>query len=141
MILISTLTVLMFFGGSHPPTDISFFQAEDGIRCFHVTGVQTCALPISARLIAGVTAKVLRDGPTASGLWHLTAAGGTSWHGFAEAIFAGAAARGLLPRAPRVVPITSLDYPTPARRPAYSRLDTTRLQSDFHIRLPHWTDA
>src|SRR5690606_41973061 len=75
MILISTLTVLMFFGGSHPPTDISFFQAEDGIRCFHVTGVQTCALPISARLIAGVTAKVLRDGPTASGLWHLTAAG------------------------------------------------------------------
>jgi len=97
--------------------------------------------PTPARLIAGVTAKVLRDGPTASGLWHLTAAGGTSWHGFAEAIFAGAAARGLLPRAPRVVPITSLDYPTPARRPAYSRLDTTRLQSDFHIRLPHWTDA
>ncbi|NLA67861.1 MAG: dTDP-4-dehydrorhamnose reductase [Gammaproteobacteria bacterium] len=97
--------------------------------------------PTPARLIAAATATVLRDGPAASGLWHLTAAGGTSWHGFAEAILAGAAARGLLPAAPRVVPIATRDYPTPARRPAYSRLDTTRLESDFRIRLPDWADA
>lgn len=45
---------------------------------------------------------------------------------------------GLLPRAPRVVPITTADYPTPAKRPAYSRLSIEKLQRDFDIVLPEW---
>jgi len=94
--------------------------------------------PTPAALIADVTARALRH-PDASGTWHLTAEGETSWHGFAEAIFAGAVERGLLPRAPRVEAITTADYPTPAKRPAYSRLDTTTLQRDFGVELPHWT--
>ena len=97
--------------------------------------------PTPARLIAGTTAQALRADPGASGLWHLTAAGSTSWHGFAEAIFSGAEARGLLAKAPRVLPIPSSDYPTPARRPAYSCLDTDRLQADFGLTLPDWKDA
>lgn len=96
--------------------------------------------PTPAALIADVTARALRD-PDASGTWHLTADGETSWHGFAEAIFAGAVERGLLPRAPRVQAITTADYPTPAKRPAYSRLDTSTLQRDFDIELPHWTQG
>ena len=97
--------------------------------------------PTPARLIARTTAQALRNSPQATGLWHLTAAGSTSWHGFAEAVFAGAHARGLLPRMPTVLPIASSEYPTPARRPAYSCLDTDRLQADFGITLPDWKEA
>lgn len=97
--------------------------------------------PTSAALIADVTAQVLRQGTEASGTWHLTAAGHTSWHGFAEAIFARAVAAGLLPRAPQVVAIPTSEYPTPARRPAYSCLDTTTLRRDFGIDLPAWETA
>ncbi|MCD9047982.1 dTDP-4-dehydrorhamnose reductase [Luteimonas sp. MHLX1A] len=96
--------------------------------------------PTPAALIADVTARALAH-PDASGTWHLTAEGETSWHGFADAIFAGAVERGLLPRAPHVEPITTADYPTPAKRPAYSRLDTSTLQRDFGVELPHWTQG
>ena len=94
--------------------------------------------PTSAGLIADVTAALLPQAGTRSGTWHLTASGDTSWHGFAEAIFAGAVARGMLSRMPQVNAIGTADYPTPARRPAYSRLDTSRLQADFGVELPDW---
>lgn len=97
--------------------------------------------PTPAALIANVTAQVLKGENTASGIWHLTATGETSWHGFAEAIFAGAVERGLIRRAPKVEAITTADYPTPARRPAYSRLDTNTLEHDFGIALPDWRAA
>src|SRR5690606_2991933 len=70
--------------------------------------------PTPAALIADVTAQVLeRVDPARSGLWHLTPTGQTSSHGFAEAIFEGAVARGLLARSPKVEAITTADYPTP----------------------------
>ncbi|HRN61327.1 MAG TPA: dTDP-4-dehydrorhamnose reductase [Luteimonas sp.] len=97
--------------------------------------------PTPAWLIADTTAAILGRPFAASGLWHLTARGGTSWHGFAEAIVDVAHARGLIDRVPRVVPISSAEYPTPARRPAYSCLDVARLEGDFPIRLPDWHDA
>ena len=101
--------------------------------------------PTPAALIADVTAtalsKVLAGTAPDAGTWHLVAAGQTTWHGFAEAIFVAAVERGLLPRAPRVLPITTVDYPTPARRPAYSCLDTTALQRDFGVELPQWRDG
>lgn len=94
--------------------------------------------PTSAGLIADVTAALLPQVGVRSGTWHLTASGETSWHGFAEAIFAGAVARGMLAKAPHVNAIATSDYPTPAKRPAYSRLDTSRLQTDFGVELPDW---
>jgi dTDP-4-dehydrorhamnose reductase len=97
--------------------------------------------PTPAALIADVTARALQRRSADSGTWHLTASGQTSWHGFAEAIFAGAVARGLLPRAPRVEPIATADYPTPAARPAYSVLDTHKLRETFGIFLPAWQDG
>ena len=105
-----------------------------------VVGDQVGA-PTSAGLIAEVTAQVLVQAPVQPGLWHLVASGQTSWHGFADAIVAGAFERGLLPRMPRVVPIATSEYPTPAKRPAYSVLDTTRLQRDFEIRPAAWQDG
>jgi dTDP-4-dehydrorhamnose reductase len=97
--------------------------------------------PTPAALIADVTARALRHATGRSGTWHVTPAGQTSWHGFAEAIFAGAVARGLLTRAPKVHAITTVDYPTPAARPGYSVLDTGKLQRDFGIGLPDWRDG
>ncbi|HVR82177.1 MAG TPA: dTDP-4-dehydrorhamnose reductase [Luteimonas sp.] len=97
--------------------------------------------PTSAGLIADVSADVLRRSFGRSGCWHLTASGETSWCGFAEAIIAGAHARGLIPRRPRVVPIATADYPTPAARPAYSVLDTGKLQRDFDLCPAAWPDG
>ena len=97
--------------------------------------------PTSAALIADVTAQVLASAPAASGLYHLTASGETTWHGFAEAIIDRAHALGQLARKPRIVPIATADYPTPAARPAYSVLDCSKLQRDLGIDLPDWRAA
>ncbi|RRU69674.1 dTDP-4-dehydrorhamnose reductase [Stenotrophomonas maltophilia] len=97
--------------------------------------------PTSAALIADVTAMALQRSPSLSGTWHLTANGQTSWHGFAEAIFAEALATGVLAKVPTVEAIPSSEYPTPAKRPAWSVLDNRKLQQDFGIVLPRWQDG
>lgn len=97
--------------------------------------------PTPAAWIADATGQLLQHGLAASGTWHLVAAGETSWHGFADAIMDEAQAVGLLPHRPRVLPIATADYPTPARRPAYSVLDTTKLQREFGIVPSDWRDG
>jgi dTDP-4-dehydrorhamnose reductase len=94
--------------------------------------------PTPAALIADLTAELLRLQDAPSGTFHLTPRGETSWHGFAEAIFEEAAARGLIARAPTVVPIATSDYPTRARRPGYSRLDIGKLEQVLGHSLPEW---
>lgn len=69
-----------------------------------------------------------------SGVYHLTAQGATSWHGFTEAIVAQAG------KSCSVTPITTLEYPTPARRPANSRLDCAKFIGQF-CGLPQWDQA
>ncbi len=69
---------------------------------------------------------------------HLVASGHTSWHGFATTIFDGATKRGLLARAPHVVAIGTAEYPTPAKRPAWSVLDNSGFERDFVCALPEW---
>ncbi len=94
--------------------------------------------PTPASWIADATAAMLRRGIDDAGTWHVVADGETSWHGFASAIMREAVAAGLLARAPSVLPIGTADYPTPARRPAYSVLDTARLRRDFGLQPPGW---
>ena len=97
--------------------------------------------PTPAALIAEVTAAILQQPLHSSGIWNLTAAGQASWHGFAQAIVDEAVELRLIANAPQVVAIATADYPTPAARPAYSVLDTARLQHAFGIELPHWRDG
>ena len=97
--------------------------------------------PTPASLIADVTAELLRLRDAPSGTFHLTPRGETTWHGFAEAIFEAAAARGLIARAPKVLPIDTADYPTRAQRPAYSCLDVSKLNARLEQRLPNWDEA
>lgn len=103
-------------------------------------------VPTSARLIAEVTAacigRLATGSPLASGVYHLAPHGETTWCRFARAILAAAREQGVPLRCPpeNVVGIGTADYPLPARRPANSRLDTTKLETALNIRLPEWQD-
>jgi dTDP-4-dehydrorhamnose reductase len=101
--------------------------------------------PTSAGFLAKATAQIagkwLKDSRPNSrqgGVFHLTAAGDTTWHGFARAIFEEATATGRLPKAPSVLPIDSASYPTPAKRPAWSVLDTAKTLATFGVIPPDW---
>lgn len=103
----------------------------------HVVGDQI-GTPTPAGLIADVTASIVAAQGRSSGIWHLTPHGQTSWYGFSEAIVDGAYARGLLAKRPIVTAITTDEYPTPARRPAWSVLDNSSLERDWGVALPDW---
>ncbi|MCK6406249.1 MAG: dTDP-4-dehydrorhamnose reductase [Rhodocyclaceae bacterium] len=102
--------------------------------------------PTPAALIADVTAQILSATQRGTRiedarLYHLTAADPVSWCGFAREILRLAAATpGLanLPAPESVTGIATADYPLPARRPANSRLDCSRLEGDFDLELPDW---
>ena len=100
--------------------------------------------PTWARDVADATAQLVAGaqqrrgaGQFSSDLLHMTAAGETSWHGFAQAILD----RAGLPASsrPAVRAITTEEFPTPARRPRSSRLSCDRLRERYGIALPHWT--
>jgi dTDP-4-dehydrorhamnose reductase len=74
--------------------------------------------------------------PAYRGIFHAAGTGATTWHGLAVATFEEAGRHGA--KVPEVVPIATSEYPTPAKRPANSRLDCTRLNEVFGVRLPHW---
>jgi dTDP-4-dehydrorhamnose reductase len=94
---------------------------------------------VTAHAIGRAGAECMADTPI-SGVFHLTASGSTSWHGFAAAILEIAAGRGLLPaqRLPRLRAIPTEAYPRPAARPRNSRLAADRLKERFGIALPDW---
>ncbi|MCF7222394.1 dTDP-4-dehydrorhamnose reductase [Marilutibacter chinensis] len=97
--------------------------------------------PTPAWLIADATAEILLRGIGTSGILHLTSAGECSWHAFASEIMRLGVATGRMAQAPRVTPIATAEYPTPARRPAYSVLDTRHLVDRYGVDLPRWEDA
>jgi len=83
-------------------------------------------------------AAAARDRNT-GGIYHLAAAGETTWHGFAAAIFVGWSRRGR--RVPALEAITTAQYPTAAQRPANSRLDCSKIARVFGVRLPPWQSS
>jgi dTDP-4-dehydrorhamnose reductase len=109
--------------------------------------------PTSSRALARLVRALLDRGETgelaraqvdrladASGLYHATAAGETTWFGFAQAIFE-VAARHASVKVPRLVPIATREYPTPAKRPAYSVLSNARLASKLGAAIPDWREG
>ena len=100
-------------------------------------GTPTAAIDLAAAILAiadRIAATGWRD--AYRGIYHATNAGETTWHGFASKIFELAAPLGV--PAPAVTPITTADWPTPAKRPADSRLDCGKLAQVFGHRLPEW---
>ena len=99
--------------------------------------------PTGADLLADLTAHALRTAaaqPQLSGTYHAVASGQTSWHGYASHVVAYARAAGqaikVAPEA--IVPVPTSAFPTPARRPGNSRLDTRKLRDTFGLTLPPW---
>lgn len=105
--------------------------------------------PTSAALLADITAhlvrQVQRDTPAAFpfGLYHLAAAGETNWHEYACVVIDAAikAGRALKLAPDQILPILAAAYPTAARRPPNSRLDTQKLRTSFNLTLPHWREG
>jgi dTDP-4-dehydrorhamnose reductase len=96
--------------------------------------------PTWSRLIAQTTAELLQhDGAGDAQLMHLCAAGETSWHGFARSILE--QTRSWRAREPSLSPLTSAEYPTPARRPRNSRLSTGKLAGVLGHELPPWEQS
>lgn len=103
--------------------------------------------PTSAELIADITALVLQRlacdaelKARASGTYHLVASGETSWHRYAQFVIGEATRLGanLRTSTERIIPISTDEYPLPAKRPANSRLDNGKLQRTFDLALPNW---
>ena len=101
--------------------------------------------PTWSRMIAEATAQAVKQAVAAqdigalTGTYHLASSGTTSWHGFADAIIKLMPADGK--KCVRVEAITTAEYPTPTKRPAYSVLSCDKLQRAFGLRLPHWEDS
>ena len=94
-------------------------------------GAPTWANGLAQALWTGISRK-------ATGMHHWTDAGATTWAGFAQAIAEEGHELGLLEQVPTVTPITTAEYPTPARRPAYSVLDMTATAAAFGVRAKPW---
>lgn len=101
-------------------------------------GNPTAAGDLAAAL-ADIAHRLARDPDAPVGTYHFVNTGDTSWHGFADGIFAEARARGLA--TPKTKAIRTEDYPTSARRPANSRLSTEKLTRDYGIRPRPWAEA
>ena len=102
--------------------------------------------PTGAELLADVTAHAIRTvqtRPELAGLYHLVASGETSWYDYAQFVIAFAKQSGETIRVTpdAIKPIPTTDYPTPAKRPLNSRLDTTKLKTTFDLQLPDWRDG
>ncbi len=133
-LIIRTSWVYGLHGANFMKTMLRLGKERDELR---VVGDQIGA-PTWTRHLADATALIIARREVPGGLYHLAAAGETSWHGYAEAIFVEAQRAGLLDKRPQVHRITSAEYPLPAPRPANSRLDSSRFQRDSGLALPHW---
>jgi dTDP-4-dehydrorhamnose reductase len=105
-------------------------------------GCPTTAIDLADAILA-IADRILNDGwrDEFGGVFHAAGAGWTTWHGLACATFAAAAAQAPGLKIPTVEPIATADWPTPARRPADSRLDCSKLVQVFGLRLPPWEDG
>lgn len=138
-LILRTSWVVGAHGGNFAKTMLRLAAERDSLR---VVADQYGA-PTSASLLADLTAQILgwgmrKDVPT--GLYHVTAAGETNWCDYARHVIASAhqAGKPLKAHPADVHPITTADYPTPARRPANSRLDCTKFRNTFGMVLPSW---
>jgi dTDP-4-dehydrorhamnose reductase len=139
-VILRTAWVYSPYGANFVRTMLRLNETRDEIGVVaDQRGNPTSALDIADAVIA-IAAKVKDDrSPALRGLFHMTGSGEATWADLAEAVFEQAAARGR--RLTRVKRIATADYPTPARRPANSRLDNEKLARVYGFRLPEWRQS
>jgi dTDP-4-dehydrorhamnose reductase len=139
--IVRTAWVYSPFGKNFIKTMLRLSEARDALRVVSDQhGSPTSAHDIAAGVLA-IASNLLAhpDDDSMRGVFHMTGLGHTTWAGFAERVFAASRAMGRPGAA--VEPISTQDYPTPARRPANSRLDCAKLRKIHKVELPHWGEA
>ena len=126
-------------GGNFARTMLKLAQERDALKVID----DQIGAPTGADLLADLTAHAMRSvalQPQHGGTYHAVASGHTSWHGYATHVIENARARGVPIRVAReaIAAVPTSAFPTPARRPANSRLDTQKLRNTFGLRLPDW---
>ena len=105
-------------------------------------GKPTSALDLAEAILAiAPRLRQAAEGDPVWGVYHYSGAGVTHWAGFAEAVFEGALARGMIAAAPEVAHIPSSDYPNPAKRPANSAMDCSKFETVFGLKTKPWRDS
>jgi dTDP-4-dehydrorhamnose reductase len=138
-LILRTSWVYAARGGNFAKTMLRLAQERDRLTVID----DQWGAPTGADLLADVTAHAIRhlqQRPEHGGLYHCVAAGETNWHSYAKEVLALAAQAqpAIKIKATEVAPVPTSAFPTPARRPHNSRLNTAKLQSTFGLRLPHW---
>jgi len=143
-LILRTSWVVGAHGGNFAKTMLRLAAERDSLS---VVSDQHGA-PTSAALLADVTAHLVRDylhvrEALAFGTYHVTGSGATTWYDYARFVIGEALAAGKTLRAgpDAVAPLASKEYPTPAKRPANSCLDTQYFQSTFGLHLPEWQQS
>jgi dTDP-4-dehydrorhamnose reductase len=136
-VILRTSWVYSAFGANFMKTMIRLAESHPTVRVVDdQRGTPTSAHDLALAVLKIIDQLTHPRVQQAGGIYHLTATGETTWHGFAAAIFEGLRARDQ--RIPKLEPIGTADYPTPAKRPAYSVLNCTKLERTFGVRLPPW---
>jgi dTDP-4-dehydrorhamnose reductase len=135
--ILRTAWVYSTFGANFVKTMLRLAGDRDEIGVVaDQRGNPTSALDIADGVLAVAANLLASNDPRLRGVFHMTADGDATWAEFAAAIFAASSNRGG-PSA-QVKPITTADYPTPAKRPANSRLDCGKLARTHGVTLPNW---
>ena len=126
-------------GGNFAKTMLRLASERDSLSVIN----DQVGAPTGADLLADVTAHALRTAqlrPDVSGLYHLVAGGETTWHGYAGFVidFARRAGIPLKVAQDAIKAVPTSAFPTPAKRPHNSRMDTTKLKRTFDLYLPQW---
>ena len=138
-LILRTSWVYATRGGNFAKTMLRLATERDALTVIN----DQFGAPTSAELLADVTAhaiRTLQSKPELAGLYHCVAAGETTWHGYVQYVIEQAAQLGhtLKVNHEQVGATSTASYPTPAKRPLNSRLNTNKLQSAFGLTLPHW---
>jgi dTDP-4-dehydrorhamnose reductase len=139
-VILRTAWVYSPFGANFLKTMLRLSETRDHLSVVaDQTGCPTSALDVAEAILAIASRLVTDPASSLRGTFHLTGSGEASWADFAEEIFAELHKSG--GKSIRVERITTADYPTPAKRPANSRLSGDKLASIYGIRLPDWKQS
>lgn len=139
-IIMRTSWVFGAHGNNFVKTMLRLAQARDELGVVaDQHGCPTSAASIAKALWA-LASQYRSDGSLNWGTYHFSNTPATTWYGFAEEIFQQAVALEQLAKAPKVNPINTVDYPTPARRPAWSVMDCSLIEEKLNIAQSDWRD-
>lgn len=138
-LILRTSWVYAARGGNFARTMLKLARERDALKVID----DQIGAPTGADLLADLSAHAMRSvalQPQLGSIYHAVASGHTSWHGYATHVIEHARSRGVPIRVAReaIAAVPTSAFPTPARRPANSRLDTHKLRNTFGLQLPDW---